>query len=71
MATLGGDLQLMQWIVDHWFEIVTTALLAVIAINTLDRKWNNSTLVEQLNDMTRKLSSLARQDADTRRDTGS
>jgi hypothetical protein len=61
----------MQWIVDHWFEIVTTALLAVIAINTLDRKWNNSTLVEQLNDMTRKLSSLARQDADTRRDTGS
>jgi hypothetical protein len=28
----------MQWIVDHWFEIVTTALLAVIAINTLDRK---------------------------------
>jgi hypothetical protein len=71
MATLGGDLQLMQWIVDHWFEIVTTALLAVIAINTLDRKWNNSTLVEQLNDMTRRLSSLARQDADTRRDTGS
>jgi hypothetical protein len=71
MAAQGGDLQLMQWIVDHWFEIVTTALLAVIAINTLDRKWNNSTLVEQLNDMTRRLSSLAGQDADTRRDTGS
>jgi hypothetical protein len=71
MATPGGDLQLMQWIVDHWFEIVTTALLAVIAINTLDRKWNNSTLVEQLNDMTRRLSSLARQNAGTHRDTGS
>jgi hypothetical protein len=27
-STLTDDLQLMQWIVDHWFEIVTTALLA-------------------------------------------
>jgi hypothetical protein len=56
----------MQWIVDHWFEIVTTALLAIIAINTLDRRWNNSTLVEQLNDMIRSFSSLARQDAASR-----
>ena len=28
----------MQWIVDHWFEITTTILLAVIAINTFDGK---------------------------------
>ena len=52
----------MQWIVDHWFEITTTILLAVIAINTLDGKWNNSTIVEQLNDLVRGLSSRARRD---------
>ena len=43
----------MQWIVNQWFEVATTVLLAVIAINTLDRKWNKSTLVEQLNDIVR------------------
>jgi capsule polysaccharide export protein KpsE/RkpR len=53
----------MQWIVDHWFEITTTILLAVIAINTLDGKWNNSTIVEQLNDLIRSFSSRARRDA--------
>ena len=53
----------MQWIVDHWFEITTTILLSVIAINTLDGKWNNSTIVEQLNDLIRGLSSRARRDA--------
>jgi hypothetical protein len=39
----------MQWIADHWFELATIALLAVIAINTLDSRWNNATIVEQLN----------------------
>ena len=34
----------MQWIADHWFELATTALLAVIAINTLDSRWNNATI---------------------------
>ena len=58
-----GDLTRMQWIVDHWFEITTTILLAVIAINTLDGKWNNSTIVEQLNDLIRSFSSRARRDA--------
>jgi hypothetical protein len=53
----------MRWIVDHWFEITTTILLAVIAINTLDGKWNNSTIVEQLNDLIRSFSSRARRDA--------
>jgi hypothetical protein len=53
----------MQWIVDHWFEITTTILLAIIAINTLDNKWNNSTIVEQLNDLIRGFSSRARRDA--------
>ena len=53
----------MQWIVDHWFEITTTILLAIIAVNTLDGKWNNSTIVEQLNDLIRGLSSRARRDA--------
>jgi capsule polysaccharide export protein KpsE/RkpR len=53
----------MQWIVDHWFEITTTILLSVIAINTLDGKWNNSTIVEQLNDLIRSFSSRARRDA--------
>jgi hypothetical protein len=57
----------MEWIVDHWFEIATTALLAVIAINTLDRRWNNSTIAEQLNDVIRGFSSLARRDAGSRR----
>jgi hypothetical protein len=53
----------MQWIVDHWFEITTTILLAVIAINTLDGKWNNSTIVEQLNDLIRNFSLRARREA--------
>lgn len=56
----------MQWIVEHWFELASSALLSVIAINTLDRKWNKSTLVEQLNDIIRSFSSLARQDAASR-----
>jgi hypothetical protein len=50
----------MQWIVDHWFELTTTALLAVIAINTFDSNWNNSTIVEQLNDIIRSFSSRVR-----------
>ena len=53
----------MQWIVDHWFEITTTILLAIIAVDTLDSKWNNSTIVEQLNDLIRGFSSRARRDA--------
>jgi capsule polysaccharide export protein KpsE/RkpR len=53
----------MRWIVDHWFEITTTILLTVIAVNTLDGKWNNSTIVEQLNDLIRSFSSRAKQDA--------
>jgi hypothetical protein len=53
----------MQWIVDHWFEITTTILLTIIAINTLDGKWNNSTIVEQLNDLIHNFSSRARRDA--------
>ena len=52
----------MQWIADHWFEITTTILLVIIAINTLDGKWNNSTIVEQLNDLIRSVSSRARRD---------
>jgi hypothetical protein len=46
----------MQWIADHWFELATIALLAVIAINTLDSRWNNATIVEQLNDIIRRFS---------------
>jgi hypothetical protein len=38
-------------------------LLTVIAVNTLDGKWNNSTIVEQLNDLIRSFSSRAKQDA--------
>jgi hypothetical protein len=53
----------MLWIVDHWFEITTTILLSIIAINTLDGKWNNSTIVEQLNDLIRYLSSRARRES--------
>jgi hypothetical protein len=53
----------MQWIVDHWFELSTTILLAVIAVNTLDGKWNNATIVEQLNDLIRGLSFRGRRDA--------
>ena len=53
----------MQWIADHWFEITNTILLVIIAINTLDGKWNNSTIVEQLNDLIRSLSSRVRRDA--------
>jgi hypothetical protein len=50
----------MQWIVDHWFELATTALLAVIAVNTFDSNWNNSTIVEQLNEIIRSFSSRVR-----------
>ena len=57
----------MQWIVDHWFELATTALLTVIAINTFDSNWNNSTIVEQLNDIIR---SFAKQDAISGRNSG-
>ena len=53
----------MQWIADHWFEITTTILLAIIAINTLDGKWNNFTIVEQLNDLIRSVSSRSRREA--------
>jgi len=53
----------MQWIIDHWFEITTTILLTIIAINTLDGKWNNSTIVEQLNDLIRSVSSRSRREA--------
>ena len=49
----------MHWIADHWFELATIALLAVIAINTLDSRWNNATIVEQLNDIIRRFSWLA------------
>jgi len=54
----------MQWIADHWFELATTALLAVIAVNTLDSRWNNATIVEQLNDIIRRSSWLARRNAE-------
>jgi hypothetical protein len=60
----------MQWIVDHWFELAITALLGVIAINTCDSRWNNATIVEQLNDIIRSFSSLAKRDAAFRRDSG-
>jgi hypothetical protein len=56
----------MQWIVDHWFELAAIALLAVIAVNTFDRKWNNSTIVEQLNDIIRSFSSRVRRRSDPR-----
>ena len=46
----------MQWIIDHWFELAAIALLAVIAVNTFDSNWNNSTIVEQLNDIIRSFS---------------
>ena len=59
----NGELISMQWILNHWLELTTTILLAVIAINTLDGKWNNSTIVEQLNDLIRTFSSRARRDA--------
>jgi hypothetical protein len=59
------------WIADHWFELATTALLAVIAINTLDSRWNNATLVEQLNDIIRRFSWLARRNAESRRNSSS
>ena len=61
----------MQWIADHWFELATIALLAVIAINTLDSRWNNATIVEQLNDIIRSFSWLARRNAESRRNSGS
>src|SRR5260370_22544925 len=54
-----GDPNRMQWIAAHWFELATTALLAVIAINTLDSRWNNATIVEQLNDIIRRFSWLS------------
>ena len=61
----------MQWIADHWFELATTGLLAVIAINTFDSRWNNATIVEQLNDIIRRFSSLARRSAESRRNSNS
>jgi hypothetical protein len=61
----------MQWIADHWFELATTALLAVIAINTLDSRWNNATIVEQLNDITRRFSWLVKRNAESRRNSSS
>lgn len=61
----------MQWIADHWFELATTALLAVIAINTLDSRWNNATIVEQLNDIIRKFSWLVKRNAESRRNSSS
>jgi hypothetical protein len=60
----------MEWIVDHWFELATIALLAVIAINTLDGRWNNATLVEQLNDIIRRFSWLA-SNTESRRNSSS
>jgi hypothetical protein len=59
----------MQWIVDHWFELATIALLAVIAINTLDSRWNNATIVEQ--HIIRRFSWLARRNAESRRNSSS
>jgi hypothetical protein len=47
--------------------LTTTILLTVIAINTLDGKWNNSTIVEQLNELMRSLSPRARREAALRR----
>jgi hypothetical protein len=61
----------MQWIVDHWFELATIALLTVIAINTVDSRWNNATIVEQLNDITRSFSWLASRNAESRRNSSS
>ena len=61
----------MQWIADHWFELATIALLSVIAINTLDSRWNNATIVEQLNDIIRRFSWLARRNAESRRNSSS
>ncbi|MBV8453378.1 MAG: hypothetical protein JOZ29_14075 [Deltaproteobacteria bacterium] len=49
----------MQWIADHWFELATLVLLAVITINTLDSRWNNATIVEQLNEIIRRFLWLA------------
>jgi len=43
----------MQLIVDHWFELTSTALLGVIAIKTFDSNGNNSTIVEQPYDIIR------------------
>jgi hypothetical protein len=60
--TSVGDSE-MQWIVDHLFELATVALLVIIAINTCDRRWNNSTIVEQLNDI------IGKRDAEFRRDS--
>jgi hypothetical protein len=57
----SGNLMRLQWIVDHWFEITTTILLAVIAINTFDGNWNNA-IVEQLNDLIGCFSSRAKGD---------
>jgi hypothetical protein len=61
----------MQWIADHWFELATIAQLTVIAINTLDSRWNNATIVEQLNDIIRRFSWLARRIAGSRRNSSS
>jgi len=47
------------------------ALLAIIAINTLDSRWNNATIVERLNDIIRRFSWLARRNAESRRNPSS
>jgi hypothetical protein len=54
----------------HWSELATTALLDVIAVNTLDCRWNNSAIVEQLEDLILKFSWLARRDAASGRNSG-
>ena len=56
----------MQWIADHWFELATIALLAV---NTLDSRWNNVTIVEQLNDIIRRFSWLAKRNPESHRNS--
>ena len=60
----------MQWIVDHWFELATVVLLGIIVINTCDKRWNNATIVEQLNDIIRSFPYIAKRDAEFRRNSG-
>jgi hypothetical protein len=55
----------VRWIVNHWCELSTSTLLTVIAINTLDSRWNNTAMVEQPNDIIRGFSRLARRSAES------